>query len=75
MNIKDREKEISLKISSKLEFMIKKEKTRASTLSEFIGVTSVNFSRSRNNLKRGKLPTSYFLIGISNFFNENFFEL
>ncbi|MDU1911080.1 hypothetical protein [Fusobacterium sp.] len=72
MNIKEKEKEISLKISSNLEFLIKEKNIRATEISSFIGMSDVNFSKNRNNLKRGKFPTSQFLIGISNFFHQNF---
>lgn len=74
MNIINQEKVISLKISSKLEYLMKKNKIKAKDLSNYIGVTEVNFSRIRNRLKEGKFPTAVFIIGISNFFDENFFE-
>lgn len=73
MNIRDQEKEISLNISSKLEYLIKKNNTLSKELAEYIGVTIVNFSRIRNRLKAGKFPPSHFIIGISKYYKENFF--
>lgn len=72
MSIKQSEKEIALSISSKLEFLIKKNNVKNKVISEFVGTTTVNFSKNRNLLKRGKFPASNFLIGISLFFDENF---
>lgn len=74
MNIVNQEKKISLKISSKLEYLMKKNKTKAKELSNYIGITEVNFSRIRNRLKEGKFPTVVFMIGISNYFDENFLK-
>lgn len=71
--IKKNEKEISLKISAKLEYLIKTKKIKAKEIANFIGITNVNFSKGRNLLKRGKFPPSHFLIGISLFFDEKFF--
>lgn len=70
--MKLKEKEISLKISSSLEFLIKEKNIKATEISNFIGMSDVNFSKNRNNLKRGKFPTTQFLIGVSIFFQENF---
>lgn len=74
MNIVNQEEKISLKISSKLEYLMKKNKTKAKELSNYIGITEVNFSRIRNRLKEGKFPTVVFVIGISNYFDENFLK-
>ena len=68
-----KEKEISLQISSKLEYLIKNKSIKNKEIASFIGMTEVNFSRSRNLLKKGKFPTANFLIGISKFFDEKFF--
>jgi len=72
MNIKKKEKELALSISSKLEFLIKTNRTKNFEISDFIGTTPVNFSKNRNLLKKGKFPNSSFLIGVSLFFKENF---
>ncbi|MGO5427240.1 helix-turn-helix domain-containing protein [Fusobacterium mortiferum] len=74
MNIINQEEDISLKISSKLEYLIKVHKVKAKDLANFIGITEVNFSRIRNRLKEGKFPTFTFIAGISKYFNTNFFE-
>lgn len=74
MNIINQEEDISLKISSKLEYLIKINKVKAKDLANFIGITEVNFSRIRNRLKEGKFPTFTFVVGISKYFNTNFFE-
>lgn len=74
MNIINQEEDISLKISSKLEYLMKINKIKAKELSDFIGITEVNFSRVRNRLKKGKFPTFAFIVGISKFFDTNFFE-
>ena len=72
--IKEKEKEIALQISSKLEYLIKTKRVKANEIADFIRIAKENFSRGRNLLKKGKLPPSYFLIGITLFFNENFLE-
>lgn len=74
MNILNQEEKISLKISSKLEYLMKVNKVKAKELSDFIGITEVNFSRVRNRLKEGKFPTFSFIAGISKFFDTNFFK-
>lgn len=66
------EKEIALKISSKLEYNIKVKKVRAQEIADFIGITKQLVSRNRQILKSGKLPNSKFLIGISYYFQQNF---
>lgn len=71
-SIVEQEKEIALKISSKLEYHITKNNVKASELARFVGVSSANFSRMRVRLREGKFPTTPFLVGISKFFNENF---
>ncbi|MEG2848431.1 MAG: hypothetical protein RR904_06690 [Bacilli bacterium] len=71
-SIVEQEKEIALKISSKLEYLITTKNIRASELARFVGVSSANFSRMRVRMKEGKFPTTPFLIGISKFFDENF---
>ena len=43
MNIINQEEDISLKISSKLEYLIKVNKVKAKDLADFIGITEVNF--------------------------------
>lgn len=73
--IKENEKEIALQISSKLEYLIKTKRVKAKEIADFIGIAKENFSRGRNLLKKGKLPPSYFLIGIALFFNENFLKI
>lgn len=69
------EKNISLKISSKLEYLIKTKKTKAQDLAVFIGISKQLVSRNRQILKSGKLPNSRFLVGISEYFEENFLYL
>ena len=66
------EKNASLKISSKLEFLIKTKKIKAQDLSDFLGISRQLVSRNRQMLKSGKLPNSKFLVGISEYFDENF---
>lgn len=67
------EKEIALKISANLEFLIKKNKIKAQQIADFIGTTKQLVSRNRQLLKSGKLPNSKFLIGISLFLDYKFF--
>lgn len=74
MNIINQEEDISLKISSKLEYLMKINKVKAKDLADFIGITEVNFSRIRNRLKEGKFPTFTFIAGVSKYFDTNFFE-
>lgn len=71
----ENEKNIALKISSKLEFLIKTKKIKANDLSCYLGISKQLVSRNRQILKSGKLPNSKFLIGISYFFNENFLKI
>lgn len=66
------EKEISLKISSRLEYLMKINNTKGSEIANTIPMTNENFSFFRNKLKKGKFPSARFLIGISIYFNENF---
>lgn len=66
------EKEIALKISSKLEHLIKIKKIKAQEIANFIGIDKQLVSRNRQILKTGKFSNSKFLIGVSKFFNENF---
>lgn len=66
------EKNTSLKISSKLEYLIKIKKIKAQDLSDFLGISRQLVSRNRQMLKSGKLPNSKFLVGISEYFDENF---
>lgn len=66
------EKEISLKISSKLEYLMKINSIKGSEIAKTIPMTNENFSFFRNKLKKGKFPSAKFLIGISVFFDENF---
>ena len=70
----ENEKNIALRISSKLEFLIKTKKIKAIELSKYIGISKQLVSRNRQILKTGKLPNSKFLIGISYFFDENFLK-
>ncbi|MGL5797684.1 MAG: hypothetical protein ACRCYT_05690 [Cetobacterium sp.] len=62
----------SLKISSKLEYLLKTKKIKAKELSDFIGISKQVMSLNRQKLKAGKLPTAKFLVGITLFFEENF---
>ncbi len=66
------EKNASLKISSKLEFLIKTKKIKAQEIADFLGISKQLVSRNRQILKSGKLPNSRFLVGVSEYFNENF---
>lgn len=63
---------ISLKISSKLEFLMKSKKVKGMDIAKTIHMTEENFSYYRNKLKKGKLPSSRFLVGITKYFEENF---
>lgn len=62
----------ALKISSKLEYLIKVKKIKAQEIATFLNVDKQLISINRNKLKSGKLPTCKFLIGITRFFDENF---
>lgn len=66
------EKNASLKISSKLEFLIKTKKIKAQEIADFLGISKQLVSRNRQILRSGKLPNSRFLVGVSEYFNENF---
>ena len=66
------EKEIALKISSKLEYNIKVKKVKAQEIADFIGITKQLVSRNRQMLRSGKLPHSKFLVGMSCYFQQNF---
>lgn len=70
----ENEKEIALRISSRLEFLIKTKKIKAKELSDYIGISKQLVSRNRQILKSGKLPNSKFLVGISYFFDKNFLK-
>lgn len=65
-------KKIALKISAKLESKIIENRISLKELSEEIEMNIPNVSRNRNLLKRGKMPSLNFLIGISIYFDENF---
>lgn len=67
-------KEIALKISSRLEYLISTKKIKNEEISSFIDMGVVNFSKNRCLLKKGKIPSSNFLLGITIYFKENFFE-
>lgn len=66
------EKEEALKISSKLENLIKTKKIKAVDICKFLNVNKQTVSNNRQILKSGKLPNGRFLIGVIRFFNENF---
>ncbi|MGL5123403.1 MAG: hypothetical protein ACRC6K_04495 [Fusobacteriaceae bacterium] len=66
------EVEIALKISSKLEYLMKTKKIKGIDIAKTIPMTKENFSFHKNELKRGKIPNGRFLIAITIFFNENF---
>lgn len=66
------EKKEALKISVKLEYLIKIKKIKAQDIAIYTGLTKQVVSLNRQKLKSGKLPTSKFLLGITLFFNENF---
>lgn len=66
------ERNASLKISSKLEYLIKTKKIKAQDISDFLGISKQLVSRNRQLLKSGKLPNSKFLVGVSEYFKENF---
>ena len=68
------ELEISLKISSKLEFLMKTKKVKGTEIARTIPMSGENFSYHRNELKKGNLPNSRFLVGITKYFNENFLD-
>lgn len=67
------EKEEALKIYSKLEYLIKINKIKAIDISKYLQINKQSVSNNRQLLKSGKLPNGRFLVGISKFFNENFF--
>ena len=66
------EKDEALKISSKLENLIKIRKIKAKDLSDYLDINKQSVSNNRQLLKSGKLPNGRFLVGISKFFDENF---
>lgn len=66
------EKNEALKISAKLEYLMKTKKIKAQQIADFLSIDKQLISINRNKLKSGKFPTCKFLIGISRFFNENF---
>lgn len=68
------EKNEALKISAKLEYLIKTKKVKAQDISNYIGLTKQVVSLNRQKLKSGRLPTAKFLLGITLFFKENFFD-
>lgn len=68
------EKKEALKISAKLEYLIKINKIKAQDIATYIGSTKQVISLNRQKLKAGKLPTTKFLLGITLFFKENFLE-
>lgn len=68
------EKKEALKISAKLEYLIKTNKIKAQDIASYIGLTKQVISLNRQKLKAGKLPTTKFLLGITLFFKENFLE-
>lgn len=68
----DEKKEV-LKISAKLEYLIKTRKIKAQDMANYMGVTKQVISLNRQKLKSGKLPTAKFILGITLFFEENFF--
>lgn len=67
------EKEEALKIYSKLEYLIKINKIKAIDISNYLEINKQSVSNNRQLLKSGKLPNGRFLVGISKFFNVNFF--
>lgn len=69
------EKKEALKISAKLEYLIKIKKVKAQDIANYIGLTKQVISLNRQKLKSGKLPTTKFLVGITLFFKENFLEI
>lgn len=74
MKLKAEYKKEALKISKRLEHLIYSNNTNLKELASFIGVNTTNFSRIRRGAIRGEMPTLKFLIGISKYYNENFFE-
>ncbi|MGL4569336.1 MAG: hypothetical protein ACRCU6_12525 [Fusobacteriaceae bacterium] len=62
-------------VSSKLEEEIKENKIKSSEIADFIGMSPENFSKVRNQIKVGKIPSSKFLIGISMYFKKNFLDI
>lgn len=61
-------------ISNRLEFLLASKDTKPKELAKFIGINYPNFSRIRSDARRGVLPSMKFLIGISNYYKENFFS-
>lgn len=61
-------------ISNRLEFLMISNDTKAKELASFIGINYPNFSRIRSDARRGIVPSKKFLIGISNYYKENFFS-
>lgn len=61
-------------VSNRLEFLLVSNNTTPEELSQFIGINYPNFSRIRSAARRGELPSLKFLLGISNYYKENFFS-
>lgn len=61
-------------MSNRLEFLLVSNDTIPEELAEFIGINYPNFSRIRSAARRGELPSLKFLLGISNYYKENFFS-
>lgn len=72
--MKNNKKLLAFKISEKLEKKIATENVRMTVLSKEIGMNSPNVSKNRNMLKRGKMCSLNFLIGITLYFNDFFLE-
>lgn len=68
------EKNIALTISANLEYTLKTKKIKANELADFLEVSKQSVSINRQILKKGKLPNSRFLVGVSIFLNENFLK-
>lgn len=66
--------ELALKISNKLERKIIEKNIRLVDLSSEIGMNLPNVSKNRNLLKKGKMCSLNFLLGITCYFKEIFLE-
>ncbi|MGL6101093.1 MAG: hypothetical protein ACRC0G_15905 [Fusobacteriaceae bacterium] len=74
MKLKTEYSDEALKISKKLEYLIYVNNTDTKEICEFVGVNMPNFSRMRSGLRKGEIATLKFLIGISKYYGENFFD-
>lgn len=72
--MKDEKNELAFRISNKLEKKIIEKNISIKKLSLGIGMNLPNASKNRNLLKKGKMCSLTFLIGITFYFKEIFLD-